>query len=101
MEIIFPQLKYTRSGTMSALESSSWKLSCLNIQLNARQSFLYPSEGAYNTQCWSFMGQQYQLEYREHGGPIIYPTPQESTNKITVFAVLTRYKRIPINDQKA
>lgn len=51
MEIIFTELKYTGSGTMSALESSIWKLRCLNNQLNAWQSFLYPPEGAYHTQC--------------------------------------------------
>lgn len=35
----------------NALESSSWKLSCLNIQLNAWKSFIYPPEVSYHTQC--------------------------------------------------
>lgn len=98
MEIIFPQLKYARSGTMSALESSSWKLSCLNIQAEFTLSL---RRCISNTAPISFMGQQQQLEYSEHGGHIIYPTLQETTNKIAVFAALTRYKRIPIKDQRA
>lgn len=78
---------------MSAIESNSWKLSCLNIQLNAWQSFLYPPEGAYHTQCVDIIYQLYQLEYSEHGGHIIiYLILQETTNKIIVFAALTKYK---------
>lgn len=64
--------------------------------MHGRVSFIPQKVHITHSVLISFTGQQYQLyqlEYSEHGGHIIiYLILQETTNKIIVFAALTKYK---------